>query len=526
MQHTASYPSVRDQPVSTQRTLAVAGSLLLVSISYVLLLAAPVITRHFGTFAVGHAGLKTLESWLPLACGAGLVLGGASALVFVLTQITREAQKRPYVSLAPVLAAFSACVLIGLRAELPLPGVSSEHVAVFALAVAVVGGALVQTPRVSAQLLGMACTFMPPASLFGVLWILSGSADPARAVWGLPATTRAFLGLLTLSSFAIGAVATLGRRAETQAAEPALLGSRAEPRASTNTRLPIAVQANTLYPGYDLDQSFADDEAALRRRGLPAWVIAVTAVAALVLAFLAMRLYMERRAASSFLERPTPALSERSASPELASPEPAAAVVSAGAPDTTLRQPSQDTPSVAPEAAARLAPAEPARAEAAKVEDSAPALALPSPEPRPSSARLILPEQALHADTKIAPASHMTRAKSRARAPRHATKAASAKVEARGAAREPSKTEEHAESRPAAAVSAKPVKEDSAALALKAARNVSHDDAKPAARASESKPAPAKGDESLDDLMDNVLKQPGKGGSKKSASNDDPIYGL
>ena len=187
MQRAASYPSVPEQP----RTLAIAGSLLLVSLSYVLLLAAPVITRHFGTLAVGQLGLKTLESWLPLACGAGLVLGGASALVFVLTQITREAQRRPYVSLAPVLAAFSACVLIGLRAELPLPGVSSEHVAVFAVAVAVVGGSLVQMPRVSAQLLGMACTFLPPASLFGVLWVLSGSSDPARAVWGLPATARA-----------------------------------------------------------------------------------------------------------------------------------------------------------------------------------------------------------------------------------------------------------------------------------------------------------------------------------------------
>ncbi|HEX6242241.1 MAG TPA: hypothetical protein VFZ61_15125, partial [Polyangiales bacterium] len=77
----------------------------------------------------------------------------------------------------------------------------------------------------------------------------------------------------------------------------------------------------------------------------------------------------------------------------------------------------------------------------------------------------------------------------------------------------------------AKAVKAKPEPvEDSASMALKAARAATKEEPKPAAR--EAKPAApvTRGDESLDELMDNVLK-PGKGGTKKQA-NDDPIYGL
>ncbi|HEX6244265.1 MAG TPA: hypothetical protein VFZ61_25285, partial [Polyangiales bacterium] len=299
MQRAASYPSVPEQP----NTIAIAGSLLLVSLSYVLLLAAPAVTRFFSSVNLGRAGLQALEAWLPLACGAGVVLGGASALVFVLTQVTREAQRRPYVALAPVLATFAACVLIGLRADLPLPGVSSSHVAVFAMALAVVGGALVQLPRMSTQLLGMACTFMPPVSLFCVLWVMSGSADPANAVWSLTPGTRAFLGMLTMSSFAIGAVATLGRRAEASA------DTTLDVPVAQNASYAYAPQAQA-YAGYDqgyalqeLEESYADDEALLARRGLPNWMMGLVAAAVIGASVLAIKMYMERRAATAFLER-------------------------------------------------------------------------------------------------------------------------------------------------------------------------------------------------------------------------------
>lgn len=491
MQRTASYPAVPEQP----RTLAIAGSLLLVSLSYVLLLAAPVITRHFGTFALGQGGLKTLESWLPLACGAGLVLGGASALVFVLTQITREAQRRPYISLAPVLAAFAACVLIGLRAQLPLPGVSSEHVAVFALAVAVVGGSLVQTSRVSSQLLGMACTFLPPASLFGVMWILSGSADPARVVWSLPPTTRAYLGVLTLSSFVIGAVATLGRRAEAQAADEPM------PMPMLTTRMPAA--APPLYGGYDFEQSYEADEAALRRRGLPAWVIAVTAAAALVLSFLAVKTYMERRAAVSFLERDTSA--KLQPAPAAA---PAASSLTIGEP--TVQPPSPAAPEPAPSLAQR----------AAEVAQPAAAVAAPAVEAKPEveAAPSAVPPQPLQEKSAALSEPHHTHRSAKARS--HASaKVASARKQA-----ERDEPKPRAEAKPAAPIAAKAApKEDSASVALKAARAATKEEAKPAAK-SESKAAPTtRGDESLDELMDNVMK-PGKA-SKKHVT-DDPIYGL
>ena len=500
MQRTASYPAVPEQP----RTLAIAGSLLLVSLSYVLLLAAPVISRHFGAFALGQGGLKTLESWLPLACGAGLVLGGASALVFVLTQITREAQRRPYISLAPVLAAFSACVLIGLRAQLPLPGVSSEHVAVFALAVAVVGGSLVQTSRVSSQLLGMACTFLPPASLFGVLWILSGSADPARVVWSLPATTRAYLGVLTLSSFLIGAVATLGRRADAAPAEGPML----------TARLPAATPP--LYGGYDFEQSYDADEAALRRRGLPAWIIAVTAAAALLLSFLAVKTYMERRAALSFLERDTSARVQ----PTSAALAPATSSLTIGEPTVQASKPAELAPSSVErpaEAAAPAAAIAPSRAETTAT--AAPEEAKRALEASPSAA----PAQPLHEKSSAVPeAHHVHRSSSRART--HA----SAKVASARKQPEARAESKRSEVKPtiAAPVPAKPApKEDTVSVALKAARAATQDDAKPAAAKSEPKAAPAtRGDESLDELMDNVMK-PAKGASKKHVT-DDPIFGL
>jgi hypothetical protein len=81
---------------------------------------------------------------------------------------------------------------------------------------------------------------------------------------------------------------------------------------------------------------------------------------------------------------------------------------------------------------------------------------------------------------------------------------------------------------PEAKPAAKPVaqrEQDSASVALKAPRSVTKDEPRPAAPPAESKPTPAtRGDESLDELMDNVLK-PSKGTKKRDVSQD-PIYGL
>jgi hypothetical protein len=335
MSRAASYSTVSGQP----KTFAIAGSLLLVSVSYVLLLSAPVITRHLRSVVSGVGGVKTFE-WLPLACGAGLVLGGASALVFVLTQIAREAERRPYVCMAPVLAAFSACILIGLRADLPLQGVASEHVAVFGLALSVIGGSLVQTSRVSAQLMGIAFTFLPPLSLFIMLWTVSGKTDPARVVWSLSASARAFLGMLTLSSFAIAGVATLVRQ-----------GDR-----GLSTRLPRGATEQD-YVLYDLEADVFADEARLRSRGLPGWAIVLAAAAAIALGFAALKVFLERRPALNFL-----APTSNSAAPASSAPasEPLNPALSPDAPaqqkDDQATPPSEPTPSSSP----ALVPASPA----------------------------------------------------------------------------------------------------------------------------------------------------------------------
>lgn len=495
----AAYSSVSGQP----KTFAIAGSLLLVSVSYVLLLSAPVITRHLRSVVSGVGGVKAFE-WLPLACGAGLVLGGASALVFVLTQIAREAERRPYVCMAPVLAAFSACILIGLRAELPLPGVASEQVAVFGLALSVIGGSLVQTSRVSAQMMGLGFTFLPPLSLFVMLWTLSGRLDPAQVVWGLTAQARAFLGMLTLSSFAIAGVATLGRH-----------GDR-----GLSARLPREQDG---YAVYDLEQDVWADEARLRSRGLPGWAIVLAAAVAVGLGFMALKVFLERRPALNFLAPSKGASAPVNSLPVSTPMETQPAVtpqLEPGAPSLEPAPAAEPPPSAAP----AVVPVSDSTKE--KATDEQPvreqiAAQPAAPELSQKAAAAAAPKVAHHAShkAKVAHAAPARAAKVEKPAPVtqvRGEKSAPVKSAPVAAKVEPPKPEPKAEPKPVEVK--KPAKPQSIAdLAVQAAAV--------ATEKSPSKAAPKQAPTELDELMDNVLNsKPEKGKKQKMA--DDPIYGL
>jgi hypothetical protein len=498
----ASYSSVSGQP----RTFAVAGSLLLVSVSYVLLLSAPVITRHLRSVVSGVGGVKTFE-WLPLACGAGLVLGGASALVFVLTQIAREAERRPYVCLAPVLAAFAACILIGLRADLPLKGVASEQVAVFGLALSVIGGSLVQASAVSAQMMGLGFTFLPPFSLFVMLWTLSGKVDPAQVVWGLSAPARAFMGMLTLSSFAIAAVATLGRR-----------------EGGLSARLPRDQEGYVLY---ELEEDLMADEARMRQRGLPGWAIVLAAAASVALGFMALKVFLERRSALNFLAPTTPSSAPMNAAPSAAPPaaiEPSGPQVEPGPSAPSELPPSNAAPAaVVPvsDAATRNEPETPkALPEQPLREQIAPQAAAPAlaHKAAAASAKAASHKLATRPEHKVAPARApkvekppAARIEKPAPAPVHSMRAEKAA---------PAAPAPVAKAEPKPVEAKKPAKPQSVAdLAVQAA-DLAAQNVRP--KSGQAKPVQ---DDSLDALMDNVLNKSEKG-AKKQKGNDDPIYGL
>jgi hypothetical protein len=522
MQRAASYArSEADQ----SRTYALIGSLLLLGLSYVLLLAAPVVSRQLRTFAGGHTNLGTIESWLPAACVSGLVLGGGAALMFVLVQIAREAERRPYVCLAPVLAAFSACVLIGLRAELPLQGVSAEHVAVFALAVSVAGGALVQDARLTAQLTGVLLTLLPPLSLIGVLWANSGKSDPAVAMWTLNAQARAFLTMLTVTSFGIAIIAIVGRRGARAYADPSISA-----------------------PEYMFDANWSADEAALRRRGMPGWLLAMLSAAAVGLVFVGFKVALDARSTSTVLEGTAgegtlDALKRLVVAAPASAPaaQPAAAseapkpVVEPSAPG-----PEANKPALAALPAANEKPALQPAPEAPKVEATAKAKqAAPEAAPAPAHKAAAAAHAARH---HKAPAG--ARAAMRAAKPAALAKPTLAKAPA-AAKQQPVAAAKPAPVKPEPAKAERPVAPAKAERAVAAAKPAPVENAEPAkaerptrpepeqkhaARAPEpepeapAKPKPAKGDESLDDLMDNIVK--GKGKNVAIGASDDPIFGL
>lgn len=192
-------------------TLATIG---LLGSGYALLAAAPALSQRAAQFVARQAIAAPSAAWVDTLLACGATLGGGAALVLVLARLAHEVERRPYACFAPVLAAFSTCVAVGLQPALPLPGVGAEHVAVLVMAATCVGGPLVMAGRLSAQLIGLVLTLFPAFALLLVVWAATGKSDPAVALWSLGSRTLAYLGLLTTSAFAIAVIATLGREVE------------------------------------------------------------------------------------------------------------------------------------------------------------------------------------------------------------------------------------------------------------------------------------------------------------------------
>ncbi|MET0342425.1 MAG: hypothetical protein ABW252_15580 [Polyangiales bacterium] len=188
--------------------------MLLLGISYLLLTAAPAVSQQLrGVVGSGGSG-GAVALWALTLAAVGLLVGGGAALMFVLVQLAADVRRRPYAYLAPALAAFSACILVGLDARLPLTGISAEHVAVFALVVSVVGGALMQDPRAPLQFTGLLLTLWPPVCLLLMVWAAGGKGNPAAGVERLGPAALGYLSILTISSLAIAALALVVRSSE------------------------------------------------------------------------------------------------------------------------------------------------------------------------------------------------------------------------------------------------------------------------------------------------------------------------
>lgn len=235
--------SVNTQNVSGRSRLwEVGGVIAALALGYLLLLAVPAVSAHLRSAMQAGDGLGKLGAWV-LALGAsGLALAGGAALVMVLVQLTAEARRHPYAFLSPLLAAFSACILIGLGAELPLPGIPSAHLAVVALIVAVAGGALIADPRLAVQMTGLALALWPSVTLLIVVWASTGKLDPAAALWSLPPEAMSFVVLLLISSFAIAALGMVVGQVDQ--AMPAVAVARVE----TAGRMPMATAVGSSTP--------------------------------------------------------------------------------------------------------------------------------------------------------------------------------------------------------------------------------------------------------------------------------------
>jgi len=100
---------------------------------------------------------------LPLVAQIASVLAGLAALVLVLSRALREVDKRPYVAIAPVFAAFAGLVHAGLRVQMPALGSLGALVSFAALAVALLGGALILREDALSQRLGWGLVVAPCA---------------------------------------------------------------------------------------------------------------------------------------------------------------------------------------------------------------------------------------------------------------------------------------------------------------------------------------------------------------------------
>jgi hypothetical protein len=168
----------------------------------------------YGALALAHRVTPTLRSGatanstallqLPLLAQVACALVGLAALVFVLSRAVREVDKRPYVAIAPVFAAFAGLVHAGVHAPLAALGAFSALVAYTALAVALLGGAFILRDDEHSQHLGWGLVVVP--SLLILLLVIMAKGELA-----LDASERGWLVGLMLSSLVLGAAGVVSR---------------------------------------------------------------------------------------------------------------------------------------------------------------------------------------------------------------------------------------------------------------------------------------------------------------------------
>jgi hypothetical protein len=273
---------------SSRSSMALASPVLLLGAGYVLLVAAPLVLQRLPLPGRTWDGAGN-GSWFPAAAASGLAIGGAAALIYVLGRLVREVENQPYACLAPVLGVFSAFVLAGLHVKLPIPNLLSEHFGVLAMAVAVIGGALVQQRGVLSGLTGAFMTVLPTAVLFTILWLGSGQGDLRATVGAMESQVRVFTVLMSVSSLAMLAIALVARaivhapRAQpTQAdhtlhvEDDELVWDNLRMRADQTPRMPmLGIPDNESYLPWN------DEFPAPQSKGTPRWLIALLVLAAL-----------------------------------------------------------------------------------------------------------------------------------------------------------------------------------------------------------------------------------------------------
>lgn len=511
------WPMAEGDREGMRDSLTLVASLLLLGVSYLLLLAAPVVAERMHVLVERALPIDGLQRWIPTAAGAGLALGGGSALVFVLSRLVRDMERRPYASLAPALGVFCGALLVGLRAKLPLPGVASEHLAVFALVLAVLGGALVQERSVTHRMLGIGLALMPSVSLVLTVWALSERQGLGAAIWELSSAGRAYLALLGggTSAMIILGLATSGAAARLASASTTLDPALPEPSPYVSQGaymgLPsIQVQRDPAFEG-----SWDEDERRLRKRPIPRWALAAVPVA--VLGGVALSVFSGGKDSQSTAV-------EVSGAQEAAVAAPSVGDGPAQAPRLGPTVEPLAPPSAAPAVAAA---AEPSTA-SARVEEPEAKAQDTSVEERPQGARqndvhathtLTLPESVLDVP-----------AASRAKAPAPPKKPAklAAKTVRTQAAAKPSAGTKPPPFAPVAP--AKEVREKPAAPEPKVAKAEAVAEA-PAKKEAPKKPeAPAKPaapeDDSLEALLDRAVDSTKKVKGKNQNTQDDPIFGL
>lgn len=461
------------RPVAEPSALPLLGSLLLLVTSYMLLLSAPLLSQKLGAWPSASSPITRLAPLLPVASGAGLTLGGAAALVFVLMRMAREAERRPYAALAPALAVFSGCIAVGLKPQLPL-GVASEQVAVFALVVSVLGGSLAQASTFMTRLFGIVCTMLPTAALLLVVWIATGAEAAAPTLGALSASARAYLTILSVSSLAIGLLALIARN-------------------SVELSMPMQsiTSARTLPPGLiGRDDSFSDDVAALRARALPSLRATGFALLSLCVAFAVFKVLLPRREST----QPIPVVHVQHTPVQAAQPVKLGELVVTSLATEPSLQPSSQPLEPTPEAPAAVLP-EPTLSKAEEPARVAPAVV----EEAPRKAAVSRSHSRRAHNHVAARATH-----SRTASP--VQDSAREKRERVVEERQPAEAERVAEAK-----SSEP-------------RVVQKERAQPAPALEVAPAKPAHGDDSLDALMDGALR--GKAKPSAVGASDDPIFGL